>query len=218
MAIRRPRSGERGLTLLELIMVMVILILLIGLGGNALSNLSSTQLRTQTNRMAAALRHTYSRTVATGLYMRMVLDFEADSYEVQASPTPVFIYRKEDARWRAAVEAQRDKDVEDGVSIIDVQADFKADIVIPKISMEKGIQIDSVLIAGDDDSVNGGQASIHFFPNGFVEPAMIYISDGEDAFRTLIINPMTGKITHEVGKVDPDRDFGEPDKVEEEGR
>ncbi len=221
MSRRRPPrrfAAQRGLTLLELIIVMAIFIMLLGLGASGLNNLSSTQLRTQTNRMAAALRHAYSRTVATGLYMRMVLDFEADAYSVEASAIPVFIFREEDARWRAAMEAQRDKDVEEGVAIIDTRADFKVDNVIPKITMEKGIQIDSVLIAGDDDPVNGGQASIHFFPNGFVEPAMIYISDGDEEFRTLIISPMTGKVTHLAGKVDPGRDFGEPDKVEEEGR
>ena len=80
-----------------------ILVLLLGIGASGLSNLSSTQLRTQTNRLAAALRYTYSRTVATGLYMRMVLDFEADAYEVQASAIPVFIYLEEDAKWRAAL-------------------------------------------------------------------------------------------------------------------
>lgn len=221
MTARRGRStrrGERGLTLLELIIVIGILVLLLGIGASGLQNLSSTQLRTQTNRLAAALRYTYSRTVATGLYMRMVLDFEADAYEVQASAIPVFIYLEEDAKWRAALEAQRDKDIEDGVAIIDTQADFKPDNVIPKVTMEKGIQIDSVFIAGDTDPVNGGQASIHFFPNGFVEPAMIYISDGDGEYRTLTLNPLTGKVTHRPGKVDPPRDFGEPDKVEEEGR
>lgn len=215
---RMTRNGERGLTLLELIIVIGILVLLLGIGASGLSNLSSTQLRTQTNRMAAALRHTYSRTVATGLYMRMVLDFEADAYEVQASAIPVFIYLEEDAKWRAALEGQREKDIEDGVAIVDTRADFKPDNVIPKVTMEKGIQIDSVLIAGDTDPVSGGQASIHFFPNGFVEPAMIYVSDGDGEFRTLILNPLTGKVTHRPGKVDPARDFGEPDKVEEEGR
>ena len=31
-------------------------------------------------------------------------------------------------------------------------------------------------------------------------------------------HPLTGKVARKSGKVDPDRDFGQPDKVEEEGR
>lgn len=214
---KRARRGERGLTLLELIIVIGILVILMGLGVSGIQNLSSTQLRTQTNRLAAALRHTYSRSVATGLYMRMVLDLDADAYWVEASPTPVFLTRKEDERMLEEMERQREKDAEEGVRRIETVARFQSDNVIPRVAMEKGIEIDSVLVAGqNDDPVSGGSVYVHFFPNGFAEPAMFYISDGDGEFRTLSLNPLTGKVSHRPGRVEPDRRFGEPDKVEEE--
>lgn len=221
MGARRQRRGERGLTLLELIIVIGVLVMMLGLGLNGLSGLSSTQLRTQTNRLAAAVRHVYNRSVATGLYMRLVLDVSSDSYWVEASPTPVFINPKRDP----------DEDEQDDESSAKVDPDdpeakrkakarprFQMDDVIDKVTMERGIKIDSVLIGGRDFPVNGGKAYVHFFPNGYAEPAMIYTSDGEESFYTLVVNPLTGKVTRQPGKVDPDTSFGRPDKVEEEGR
>ena len=47
---------------------------------------------------------------------------------------------------------------------------------------------------------------------------MIYTTDGKDNFFTLTVNPMTGRVKRYAGRVDPDRNFGEPDQIEEEGR
>lgn len=218
MAQRFRRRGERGLTLLELIIVIGILVMLMGFGISGLGNMSSTQLRTQTNKMAAALRHTYSRSVATGLYMRMVLDLDADRYWVEASPTPVFLVREEDERMVEAIEKQKEDDAEEGVQRIETGPRFQADHVIPPVAMEKGIQIDSVQIAGQTYPISGGKAYVHFFPNGFAEPTIFYTSDGDGEYRTLLLNPLTGKVTHRGGKADPGREFGEPDKVEDEDR
>ena len=84
--------------------------------------------------------------------------------------------------------------------------------------MQRGIGIDGVLTSGQVDVFESGVAYIHFFPNGFVEPALIYTTDGDGEYYTLIINPLTGKVGRQAGKMDPDATFGEPDRVEEEGR
>lgn len=215
---RQRAQGERGLTLIELIIVIAILVMMLGLGVSGLENLASTELRVQTNKLAVAVRHAYNRSVATGLYMRMVLDVSTDSYWVEASPTPVFLVRPGDEKLIEDEKRAREREDEEGIQRIKTGPDFKMDPVISKITMEKGIVIDSVLIAGQQYPVTGGQATIHFFPNGYCEPAMIYTSDGDGDFRTLIINPLTGKVERKAGKADPARQFGEPDKVEEEGR
>lgn len=218
MGVRRRARGERGLTLIELVIVIAILVMMLGLGVSGLENLASTELRTQTNKLAVAVRHAYNRSVATGFYMRMVLDVSTDSYWVEASPTPVFLVRPGDERAIEEEKERREREDDEGVKRIETGPRFAADPVIAKVTMEKGIVIDSVLIGGQQYPVTGGQATIHFFPNGYVEPAMIYTSDGDEEFRTLIINPLTGKVDRKAGKVDPDRAFGEPDKVEQEGR
>jgi general secretion pathway protein H len=226
MSIRRRL--QKGLTLIEIMIVIGILVLMIGLAINGLSGLSSTQLRTQTNKLAAAVRHTYSRSIALGLYMRIVFDLDGDAYWVEASDQPIFLRKEkrdvgEDSQLtEEELEAEKEaaeklKEGKPGRKI-SKRAQYQQEDVIPKVTMDKGIGIHGIITSGQVDVFTSGKAYIHFFPNGFVEPSMIYTTDGDEAFLTLIINPLTGKVSRKPGKVEPDRRFGEPDKVEEEGR
>lgn len=218
----------RGLTLLEVMIVLAVLILMTGIGFSTFGALKGTQLRTQTNKIAAAIRHTFNRSVATGLYMRMVVDVDGDAYWVEASEVPQFLMAEkrkegEDDQGRDAREVEKEEEEarrarDDDAPPPPQRQRFQEDGVIQRVAMEKGIGIDGVYTSGQEDVFRSGKAYIHFFPNGFVEPSMIYTTDGEEAFFTLVVAPLTGKVTRRVGKVDPDRDFGRPEDEEEEGR
>lgn len=219
-------SAQRGFTLIEMLVVLALAVLVIGLGLSSMGNLTSTQLRTQTNRLAAAIRHTYSRAVAHGLHMRMVLDMDADSYFVEASDQPIFLpatKRKEaedpDAPTEEEVEqAKEDADLDVGETpkFRLKRAQYQEDGVIAKVTMEKGIGLDGVLTSGQTDEFRTGKAYIHFFPNGFVEPAIIHITDGEEGFLTLVVDPLTGKVTRLPGRAEANRLFGVPDELQDE--
>lgn len=224
----RPRAA-RGITLLELLIVLALLGLILGLSINALSKITRTKLRTETNKLAAAFRHTFNRSSTHGLYMRMVIDLDADAYWVEASDQPMFLAEK-----KRGVGEEEDEDkeaeglgggetpslAEGGLAAVfaSPRARYQADGVIPRTSFEKPIQIDGVLTTGQDDVFRAGKAYIHFFPNGFVEPAMVYTTNGEGDYFTLILDPLSGRVKNRVGRVDSDSNWGQPDKVEDEGR
>lgn len=220
---RHHRRQQRGLTLLEVVITIGVLVLMMGVVVTSFGSLKSTELRTQTNKLAAAIRHTYNRAAANGLYMRLVVDISGDAYWVEASETPVFISKnklkegeEDEAKLKAQEEAE--KRAEEGLPPLPQRDRFQADPVIEKVSLEKGIKIVGVYTTSMEATFESGTAYVHFFPNGFVEPAMIYTSDGEDRTYTLTISPMTGKVTRKLGKQDPDREFGAPTEVQEEGR
>ena len=192
---------------------MAVLVLMIGIGVSGLNRLSSVQLRTQTNRLAAAIRHAYNRSVAEGLYVRLVLDLERDKYWVEGSALPVFIDRDRD---QEADTSDATKQSEDDEKPVQKKGPTYSPLLV-EVSMKRGIQISGVVIGGQVDTIESGKAFIHFFPSGFVEPSMIYTSDGKESNYTLAINPMTGKVKRSLGKIEPDQDFGSPDRVEEEG-
>lgn len=223
MTARSHRRSQRGLTLLEVMITIGVLVLMIGVVVSNFGSLKSTELRTQTNKLASAVRHTYNRAVANGLYMRMVVDISGDAYWVEASETPVFMSKKKlkegeiDEEKQARQEAA-EKRAEEGLPPAPQRERFQADPVIEKVTMEKGIKIVGVYTTSMEDPFESGTAYVHFFPNGFVEPALLYTSDGEERTYTLSISPMTGKVTRTLGKVDPDREFGMPEEVQEEGR
>jgi prepilin-type N-terminal cleavage/methylation domain-containing protein len=229
-----PGARQRGLTLLEVMIVMAIMVIGAGIAVSGFSRLSSIKLRTETNKLAAAIHFAFNRAAANGLYMRMVLDLDAEAYWVEASETPVFLAEKKRKEGEADQADQLDAGVraETSPSIhLNIgghdekpaapptqRQRYQEDGVIPKVQFEGGLDIAGVLTTGQDDVFHTGKAYIHFFPDGRVEPAVIYTKDGDDTYYTLMVQPFTGKVTRYAGKIDPPRDFGEPDKTEEEER
>lgn len=224
MLLDGQARSPRGMTLLELIVVMAILVAVIGVSIAGVSRLKSVRLRSETNRMAAAIRHTYNRAAAHGLYMRMVFDLDDESYWVEAADRPVFISKRKREEGEELHEKLPDPvpaDEEEDPEIARARkrrAKYQEDGVIERIKFDNGIEIDGVLTSGQEDVFQSGRAYVHFFPQGFVEPALIYTTDGEGTYYTLRVNPLTGKVARSSGKIDPDRDFGQPDRVEEEDR
>jgi hypothetical protein len=40
-----------------------------------------------------------------------------------------------------------------------------------------------------------GKGYVYFFPMGMTEAAIIHLSDGKEAFYTLIVHPLTGRVS-----------------------
>lgn len=219
-------AAARGFTLIEMLVVLAIVVMIIGLALSSIGDTGTTKLRVQSNRLAAALRHTYSRSVAHGLYMRMVFDLDANAYWVEASDQPIFlpaVKRNEgddpdaptkEEEEQAKIDERRSKN--DTPHFRLPRAKFQTDGVIPKVTLERGVELHGVLTSGQEEEFFNGKAYVHFFPNGWVEPAIIHISDGEEAFFTLVVDPLTGKVTRLPGKAQANQQFGVPDKVESE--
>ncbi|MCK6570056.1 hypothetical protein L6V77_02985 [Myxococcota bacterium] len=227
---RRGSRRPRGLTLLEILIVIGILVLIMGLGVAGFDRIGGVRLRNETNRVAAAVRFTFNRAVALGLYMRMVIDLDGESYTVEASETPTFLReRKPDDEETGAdpdappppdaKSSRRSKDDDEGgaAKAAARRAQFVQDDVIGTQKLEGGAAFDGVTVAGQSDPQTSGKAYIHFFPNGWAEPAVIHTTDGEGTYFTLTVHPLTGKVDSKPGKVDPPREFGEPERKEEEG-
>ncbi len=212
----RRRRSARGLTLLEVIVVLAILVLAIGVAIGGFSRVDAIKLRTETNKIAAAIRHTFNRAAAHGLYMRMVFDLDAEAYWVEASDQPVFLSKKKVAEGAEAgnVDEASGEDT-DGV-LVERRQRFQEDGVIPRKQLAGGMDIAGVLTTGQTDMFRTGKAYLYFFPDGRVEPAIIYTHDQDETWYTLQVQPFTGRVQRSPGKIDPPRDFGEPDHEEEE--
>lgn len=70
--------------------------------------------------------------------------------------------------------------------------------------LPKQIKVSSVQTADDLKPITKGEASIYFFPQGHTQRAHIQIEDLEnkDNAFTIIVQPLTGRVTIKEGKVD----------------
>jgi hypothetical protein len=210
-----------------MLVVIGILVIATSLAVGTLSSLDSVKLRTQTNKLASGIRHAYNRAAAHGLYLRMVFDMESQTWWVEASTTPVFLKSGkrdvgDDPYGLPGEDDDADPDeiaekYEESPSAQPRRAQYTEDGVIPKTKMEDGVQIEGVITAGQKDVFNDGLAYLHFFFFNDTATTEIYTTDAdEESFYTLTVSPLTGKVTRQTGKIDPDRRFSEPAEMQDE--
>ncbi|MGB0647447.1 MAG: pilus assembly FimT family protein [Bradymonadia bacterium] len=210
MSIQRSRS--HGLTLIELTVVIAVLVLLVGISLAGLSGIGTVRQQSETNRIASMMRFAYSRAISDGLYVRMRIDITEDKYWLEGTANPVFLPTE-----RVDVESLPDDD--EKTRAARARAAKAGFVKLSEvIKVDDGVTISEVRIGDVDETFDAGKVDIHFFPNGFAEPALVYTFDGDEEYITLSLNPMTGVVKSTNDKVDPTRFFGQPEDVEEEGR
>jgi prepilin-type N-terminal cleavage/methylation domain-containing protein len=218
--------AARAFTLLELLVVVAIGGLLVGVVASTFGQVSAAEIRAQSHAVANAMRRCFSYAVAHGKYVRLTLDIESGELSAAATGDPLLITRAKrnegDSPDALTEEQERinERAQEEGRPPVFAPPSLADDPDLPKLRLEKGVRLAGVFTTSQEDVFRAGKAHIHFFPNGFAEPAMVYLTNrrdgGEGITFTLTLSPLTGKVKRSAGEVDAGRYFGRPVKVEEE--
>src|SRR4051794_3214878 len=82
---RRSRRGERGLTLVEVLIVMAIAVFLVSGMVFASGQIQRSRLRSSTTRVAAAMKIAWQRASSTGRDLRLVIDADQGTIWIEES-------------------------------------------------------------------------------------------------------------------------------------
>jgi prepilin-type N-terminal cleavage/methylation domain-containing protein len=216
----QARDSERGITLLEIMVVLLIVALLAGALTVGYQRLPATALKREATRMAAALRSAYDRATASGALHRLVLDVDAGTFHIERCEGKIEVRKSRDLgeeQERQRAEAEKEtilsgmqsadqltqSIVGDGKKLADKShcepvkdAMGKKQTLAgtPKVSYSK------IWVGHLEDPVVKGEVSINFFPMGTAERAVIELAVDEDRF-SLILHPLSGRIEMQQGEV-----------------
>lgn len=198
----RPKMA--GFTLLELLVVVLIMAMAGTLLSVSLSSIRWANLGTQSKRMVAMVRYLYEKSVLTNKVYSLTLDLDNGEYwgEVQNATDPCHKYLLANEEEKKEAEdqtkynefAKQKKDTDDkGDATIDRNANFTSskDLLLKHTKLPKGLKFNGVLCEHFDGPVDNGKVKIHFFPNGYVEHAFIYLAKG-DVVHTIETLPLRG--------------------------
>ena len=219
---RDARASRRGLTLIEIIVVVSIIAIVTGVAAMGSMQLPTARLRRSATMVTSAIKVAYTRATATSRPLRLVFDEDQQRIWLEETDVPMLVEVKDLAKAGGAdpvtqaertaleesegalkgprvprprfhpIEAYGFGDVEEGKG--------------RKGALQKGITFRSVQTTHDDAPKTSGRAYLYFWPGGLTERASIQmrIGDSEEDSRTLtlLVAPLTGKVTVKPGPAD----------------
>jgi general secretion pathway protein H len=217
----RMRRPVRGMTLIEVLIVLA----LIGVVTSAVvigsGQLSSARLRRTSTMITGAVRVGFSRASSTSKTVRLVLDIDESKLWLEQGDQPHLVQSKDTSgTGGAAAATESEKQALDessrilkgptaprtGFQEIDVMGLAAATPGKGHKPFERGIKVRSVHTAHDDEPRKTGRAYLYFWPGGQTERAAIQLkvegTDDDDHTVTLLVAPLTGKITVKSGPVE----------------
>ncbi|HEY1692448.1 MAG TPA: prepilin-type N-terminal cleavage/methylation domain-containing protein [Polyangiaceae bacterium] len=216
--LARAHARARGMTLIEIMVVLVILVVVAGVAVAGSMQLPSARLRRSATMIASAVKVGYTRATATSRDLRLVMDIDGSRIWLEESDAPMLAKSKDtNPTGGADPVTQLEQTVQaEGATIMKgppvpkprfhpIEAYGFGDVDTGKGGkpLQRGIKFRSVQTPHDDAARTKGRAYLYFWPGGRTENASIQVRIGdsgeESEILTLLVSPLTGKVTIKSG-------------------
>lgn len=189
------------MTLIEIMVTLAIVGMILGITISQIGDTFDSKARQATRELSATIRYLYNKAASESLTMRVVFDFEKQSYWVEATADR-FLLESDEARL-ARAQKEKKPDSASGeksddaaeVAIQKAEAKFGAvdSHLLKPTQLPGGVFYKDIYTEHDSGPVSGGTAYIYIFPSGFVERAIVNFRNEDDSEKRAVeINPMTG--------------------------
>lgn len=218
-------TNRRGFTLIELIMVLALAAGIAVTMMSAAKSLNALPARGEVMKVAGAIRSAWERSALTGMRYDIVVNVGAGTLTLECSTDLSAARRKDEETARQRAFAHRNQDPfatntdsrssgrrarrEDEVET-DASPGMSAcdDSVLRGVKLERGLVIERVQTARSKDPVTEGSVRIAVFPNGTIEPAILWVGSGSRKW-TLFVHEMSGRVEIIAGEERRTNDFFE---------
>lgn len=233
MTPRRARS--RAMTLIEVLIVMALIALILSAVVIGSGQMSSSKMRHSSTMITGAIRVAYARATSSSKTVRLVMDFEAAEIWLEEGSQPHVVQSKDmsGAGGAAAATEQEKAAQEESGRILKGPAPPKTSFrEIDAMGMaasepgkghkklDSGIKFRRVQTQHDAEERKDGRAYLYFWPGGQTERAAIQLrigdNDAPESAVTLLVAPLTGRVTVKSGAVDMPKPVDDKEASERE--
>ena len=221
------RKGQKGFTIFELLVTISILALATGVVVSQMGKTFDWELKNVSRKLSSTIGYLYNYSVSENKTLRLVINFEEQSYWVESTPDPFALVpeseaseelkeEKKSSEEKSKEETGDEKKVEEGeegeeeaAEAVETIQEQKAvfgmteTFLVKKRGLPGGVFFKDVFAEHQVDKLSTGTAYIYFFPRGYVERAVITFRNEEDEKHySLIINSLSGRVRVEPEYVD----------------
>jgi general secretion pathway protein H len=211
------RRRERGVTLVEVLIVLAIVGATTGLAIMGSGVADGARLRRSAVMIASAIRVAYGHANATSRSVRLVFNFEQRTVAIEESSTQLTLAKDERTGGAQAATERERRAMEEADAILKgpraprpafrpVKAfGFSAEKGTNGKALERNIRFSQIETGHQDVAVDADQAYLYFWPGGQTERASIQLSIGgstrDGDLVSIVVSPLTGKADIRKGKV-----------------
>ncbi|MEO8604823.1 MAG: hypothetical protein ABI629_19810 [bacterium] len=170
---RRPH-GAAGFTLIELGLVLLIISVFMVMVVPKFQDQSRAQLISQTRKLAAIFRFLQQESILNGRVYRLNFDLDQQRYFVTAADAG------------------------------DPEAGFMEEkgLVIRDVTLPSNVQISDINAPLTGGKVYEGIGWVQFYPDGYVDPSVVHLDNGQEVYTLYVDQPLTGRANVQSGYVD----------------
>ncbi len=219
---RHCRAAERGLSLIEILIVMALVAVFTAAAVGGTMMTASSRLRRSATMIASAVKVAYTRATATSHSLRLVLDLDQQKIWLEEADSPMLVRSGDKSGTGGAdpVNEAEQAALAEGAQIIkgppiprprfhpieaygfgELEGNGKGGK-----PLQRGIRFRSVQTTHDADAKTSGHAYLYFWPGGRTELAAIQLrigdSDADSEQVTVAVAPLTGRVAVKAGAVD----------------
>jgi len=223
------------MTLIEVLIVMALMALLLSAVVIGSGQLSSSKMRHTSTMITGAIRVAFARATSTSKTIRLVMDFEESAIWLEEGDQPHLVQSKDTTGTggaAAGTEDERAALAESGRILkgptaprtsfreIDAMGVAASSPGKGHKALDSGIKFRRVQTAHDFEERKSGRAYLYFWPGGQTERASIQlrVGDNDDEAKavTLLVAPLTGKVTIKDGAVEIPKPLDDKEASERE--
>lgn len=206
----RKKQRRNGFTLLEIVVSIAVVSLILGVVISRMDTMLEWDMKKASNKLASTMRYLYNKAASEGLYIRLVLDIDENVYWVEATTDPFVISTGEEMEAKAsAQEGEASEEAAGGAEMEGFEEEGESYALKPRepvftpveshllkpTKLPGSVFFKDVYVEHQRMGVDAGKASIYFFPNGYVEQAVINLrNDDDDVHYSLETNPISGRV------------------------